>query len=61
MTVYVLLFYISIGYGTASTGGPSVINGFTTEVGCDQALQQLTKRLGSKLDFAYCIKMEGMR
>jgi hypothetical protein len=52
---WVLIFYMSVGFGTASTGGPAVIDGFTTEQNCKSALAKISNH--KRFDWGYCESM----
>lgn len=56
MTTWVLLFFISHGFAQAATGGPAVIDGFTSEAKCQVVLKQIEQRRG--FDYAVCMKVE---
>jgi len=56
MITWTLVFYISHGFGLGATGGPAVIDGFTSEEKCLAAKAQVEKLKG--FDYAYCLRIE---
>lgn len=57
MITYVLILYLTTGWGTAATGGPTVIDGFTTLEKCEFA-NKVMKTKVQKYDWGQCIKVE---
>lgn len=56
--MWVLVFYMSYGFGSQATGGPAAIPGFQTLASCQYAASQLGKELPEgKLDMTKCIKV----
>lgn len=53
MTVWVLVFYMSIGFGSGATGGPATIDGFTSQARCEESLLAVSRL--PKYDFGYCL------
>lgn len=53
---WILIFYLSSGFGNTATGGPAVIEGFTSEAKCNAAIQVINKT--PKFDFGYCKGIE---
>lgn len=39
--MWTLIFYVSVGLGTASHGGPATIENFTTQATCETAGKQI--------------------
>lgn len=60
MTVWVLVFYMSTGFGSASTGGPGVIDGFTTKQACQIAYADMQRdpKFSHWLDYGTCIQVK---
>lgn len=56
--MWILIFYLSFGFGTGATGGPGVIDNFRTEAACVAASKQLEATYKSKYDGGHCIKIE---
>lgn len=56
MITWVLVFYISHGFSSMTTGGPTTIDGFTSDAKCRVAMKQIETLKG--FDYAYCIRME---
>lgn len=58
MTTYVLFLYLTIQSGTAyATGGPAIIDGFTTLEKCESA-NQAAKQQIPKYDWGKCMRVE---
>lgn len=55
---WILVFYVSSGFGTASTGGPAVIDKFSSGAACVIAGEELKKELGGKLDWFKCVRLD---
>ena len=56
MTTYVLILYLTTGWGTVATGGPAVIDGFKTIEQCEAA-NTASKQQLSKYNWGQCIKV----
>ena len=56
MTTWILIFYMSAGIGSSSTGGPATIDGFSKPEYCAAAHEEV-KRL-PKYDWGYCISVK---
>jgi len=54
MSTFVLYMFISIGFGSVATGGPVIIDGFTSQHNCEAARADFSQELGSKLDTSFC-------
>lgn len=54
MTTFALILYISLGFGSAKTGGPVVIDGFKTVESCEAHAINFAKKLGTRYDFHIC-------
>jgi len=55
MTTYALIIYLSTGFGSGTTGGPTTLDGFTTKEKCLVAAKEAEKI--PKFDWAYCFPM----
>lgn len=59
MQVWILILYMSIGYGPASsTGGPIIIEDISTKEKCEKIAYGLKSRLDSKYDWHFCEQVE---
>jgi len=56
MTTWALIFYMSVGWGTASTGCPAVIEGFSSYEKCMTA--NAVVRREKQYDWGVCVQME---
>lgn len=58
MTTWILVIYMTSGWGTASTGGPMAIDGFTSLEKCYIAQQRFeNSSFKSKIDKMECISL----
>lgn len=55
MTTWVLIIYMSVGFSNMATGGPTSIDGFTSEEKCLVAAKTAEKL--PKFDWAHCLKV----
>lgn len=55
---WTLVFYISTGIGSGSTGGPAVIDNFKSGASCVVAGTELKRELGIRLDWFKCVGLE---
>lgn len=55
MKTWILFVYLSTGFGSASTGGPTAIDGFKSKLNCETAALQ-SKDI-PKFDWAYCLEV----
>lgn len=54
MTTWVLILYLSTGAMDFATGGPTVIDGFTSREKCEWAKTQAASNI-PKYDWGYCM------
>ena len=57
MTTYALFLYLSTGYLHNATGGPAVVDGFTTMEKCEAANQAAKAQL-KQYDWGKCMKVD---
>lgn len=55
MTTFVLVMYLSTFAGNFTTGGPAVIDGFTSLEKCEAA-RDVVKTI-QKFDWSHCVKV----
>lgn len=55
MSTWVLIFYMSVGFGNGVHGGPATIEGFTSQQTCNAEIVKMNSR--KHVDFAYCIEV----
>jgi hypothetical protein len=53
--MWTLIFYVSVGFGTASTGGPAVIDNFASLEKCELAGYAVKQDI-KQLDWFKCVK-----
>jgi hypothetical protein len=51
---WILVIYLSTGIADIATGGPAVIEGFSSQQTCEAANQQISKTL-KKYDWGQCL------
>jgi hypothetical protein len=56
MTTYALFLYLSTGFPQSATGGPAVVDGFTTMEKCESANQAAKEQL-KQYDWGKCLKV----
>ena len=56
MTTWALIFYMSMGFGGGSTGGPSVVDGFTSPEACAAAQNQV--KTMKYYDWSICVPLK---
>lgn len=56
MTVWILIFYMSSGVSSIATGGPAVIDGFTSQEACMDAGNKISKV--KKYDWHECLEVK---
>jgi hypothetical protein len=57
MTTYALFLYLSTGILQNATGGPAVVDGFTTMEKCEAAIQAAKAQL-KQYDWGKCMKVD---
>jgi hypothetical protein len=53
--MWTLIFYVSVGWTTAATGGPAVIDNFASLEKCEQAGQAVKQEI-KQTDWVKCVK-----
>ena len=56
MSTWVLIFYMSTGFGTTSHGGPATIDGFSSYESCMAAGEAISKV--DKYDWHKCVEVK---
>lgn len=54
MQVWLLVLYMSVGWGNVSTGGSINVDNITSKEKCEKIAYDLKSRLGSKYDWHFC-------
>lgn len=54
MATYLLVLYLSTGFGQYATGGPIVVQDITSEAACEKIAGQLKEQLRGKYDWHFC-------
>lgn len=54
MATYILVMYLTTGWGTVSTGGPLVVDDISSHAACEKIAGKLKAQVGSKYDWHFC-------
>lgn len=54
--MWTLIFYVSMGWGTASTGGPAVIDNLPSQAACMTEGARVKTVIGSNADWYKCVE-----
>ncbi|WBF79263.1 hypothetical protein IACHDJAJ_00024 [Aeromonas phage vB_AdhS_TS3] len=58
MATYLLVLYLSTGFGQYATGGPVVVDNITSEAACEKIANSIKNRIGRKYDWHICERVE---
>lgn len=54
MATYILVLYLSTGWGSVSTGGPLVVDNISSYSACEKIAGQLKEQVKGKYDWHFC-------
>ena len=55
MNSFILIIYLSAGFGMGATGGPAVISGYASEADCVTDANRIANATGKKFDWYRCV------
>lgn len=58
MKTFILIMYLSSGFGQYKTGGPMVVDNITTEARCETIAQEIKSSVGGKYDWHICQEVD---
>lgn len=54
MATYILVMYLTTGWGSVSTGGPLVVDDISSRSACEKIADQVKAKVGSRYDWHFC-------